>query len=173
MSAILLTLLMGAIAITVNPISQPLSQFLLRHFPQLWLSLALLCTLLPILGIAFAHHWLNLFLDRFFPDPQASAMNTTEGFFPGLMSWWEGLYGWLVIFVSTILTLAIIFAFHTNSSQYTLLYRIQALAVWDDPKHLFSGPVIVRTIIAAMLYQVEHLFRYHLKSEGTRSYSLR
>lgn len=164
MRAILLTVLMGAIAISIKPISQPFSQFLAQHLPHLQLYFALLSALLPIFLIAIAHHGVHLFLDRFFPDSQASDMDRTEGFFPGLLSWWEGLYGWLVIVISTILTLAIIVAFHTNSSGYALLYQIQALAIWDDPKHLFSGPVIVRTIFAAGLYQFEHLVRCRLKT---------
>ncbi len=169
LSAILLTVLMGAIAFGIKLTSKPIVQFLEQNLSShlMW-SLATLSILLPILVIAFAHHLLHLYLDRYFPDPQAS--EKTEGFFPGLMSWWEGMYGWLVIVISTILAIAILAAFSSDSSGYAFLYYMQTLFAWDEPKHLLSAPVIGRTIIAAYLYHVEYLVRRRVKNEGAKAH---
>jgi hypothetical protein len=88
-------------------------------------------------------------LDRFFPDTRTTT-DTSEGFFPGLMSWWEGLFAWLAIAVSTILAIAIIIAvFPYDSSENSIPRYLLMLCAWDDPKHLFSAPVIGRTVIVA------------------------
>lgn len=175
MSAILLTLLMSAIAFVIKLTSEPVGQFLEQNLStRLRWSLAALSILLPILVIAVTHHLLHLYLDRYFPDTQSLEMGRTEGFFPGLMSWWEGMYGWLVIFVSTTITISIIAAFFPfDSSGYAFLYYMQTLFAWDDPKHLLSAPVIGRTITAAYLYQFEHLVRRRWKNDRYNTHSRR
>lgn len=167
MSAILLTLLMGAIGIVIKLINEPVAQFVRQNLSsRLCWTLAALSILIPIVVIAFAHHLLHVYLDRFFPDSLSPEMGRTEGFFPGLMSWWEGMYGWLVIFISTTVTIAIITAFFPfDSSEYAFLYYMQMLFAWDEPKHLLSAPVIGRTIAAAYLYQFEYLVHRRVKED--------
>lgn len=174
MNAILLTLLMGAVAYGVNLTGQ-LGQFLERNLSsRLGLTFGVLAILSPILVIAVAHHLLHLFLDRFFPDTQFPEMGRTEGIFPGLISWWEGLYGWLVIVLSIMLSIAIIGAFFpSDSSGYAILGYIQMLFSWNRPEHLLSAPTIGRTIIAAYFYQFEYLVRCRLSSRGSNTHSSR
>lgn len=63
---------------------------------SLGLLFLLVFIVLPISSIAFPHHWLHLFLSRFVPKAQAASVGITKGWFPGLMSWWESLWGWFV-----------------------------------------------------------------------------
>jgi len=94
MSAILLNLLMGAFVFGIKCIQDPLGKFLRQNFSyRLLLTYQVLAILLPILAIAFTHHFLHLLLDRFFPETQTPDTARTEGLFPGILSWWEGLYG--------------------------------------------------------------------------------
>lgn len=169
-NAILLTLLMGAFAFSINLTGQ-LGYFLQRNLSSgLGLSFGVLAILSPILVIAVAHHLLHLVLDRFFPGTQSPEMGRTEGLFPGLISWWEGLYGWLVIVLSIVLSIAIVGVFFpSDSSGYALLHYMQMLFSWHRSEYILSGPTIGRTIVAAYLYQFEHLVRCRLRAVGSNS----
>ncbi|MFB2921102.1 hypothetical protein [Aerosakkonema funiforme] len=127
-----------------------LGRFLQR--PEHWVLSAVLAALAPILIIAFVHHWLYLFLDRFFPSIRSPEIGATRGFFPGLLSFWEGLYGWLVIAISTLISIGILALFYPffNPKYYDyLLYH------WNG--FVYGPAMVVWTIIAAYLYQFEHL----------------
>ena len=171
MSAILLTLLMGVVTLIIKQTSIPLIRFIGEHLStKMSWCLSVLSLLAPILIIAFIHHWLHLLLDRFFPDTQSATSEEGDSFFPGLMSWWEGLFAWLAIAVSTILAIAIIIAICPyDSSENSVIKYLLMLSAWDDPKHLFSAPVIGRTIIAAYLYHFEYLVRCRVQAEVTSS----
>jgi hypothetical protein len=169
MSAILLNLLMGAFVFGIKCIQDPLGKFLRQNFSyRLLLTYQVLAILLPILAIAFTHHFLHLLLDRFFPETQTPDTARTEGLFPGILSWWEGLYGWLVIVLSVTLSIAIIAAFfHSDESFLTYM---QMLFSWDRPEHLLSAPSIGRTVIAAYFYQFEYLVHRQIIAASSGSY---
>ena len=171
MSAILLTLLMGVVTLIIKQTSEPLSRFIEEHLStKMSWSLSVLSLLAPVLIIAFIHHWLHLILDRFFPDTQSATTDISGGFFPGLMSWWEGLFAWLAIAVSTILAVGIIIAvFPYDSSENSIIRYLLMLCAWDEPKHLLSAPVIGRTAIAAYIYHFEYLVRCRVQAEATSS----
>jgi hypothetical protein len=57
------------------------------------LLLFVFIVILPVVFIAFFHHWLHLLLTRFSPKVQSPIIGTTTGWFPGFMSWWEGVWG--------------------------------------------------------------------------------
>ncbi|MBD2452981.1 hypothetical protein H6G80_02550 [Nostoc sp. FACHB-87] len=67
---------------------------------ELFVILYILIILSPIPVIAFTHHFLHLFLGSFLSQIQAPEIGKPRGLLPGLMSWWEGLYGWLVIIIA-------------------------------------------------------------------------
>ncbi|MBD2439045.1 hypothetical protein [Nostoc sp. FACHB-110] len=69
---------------------------------ELFVILSILIILSPILVIAFTHHFLHIFISNFISQIQSPEIGKTQGILPGLMSWWEGLYGWLVIIVSVL-----------------------------------------------------------------------
>ncbi|PZD70741.1 hypothetical protein C1752_09717 [Acaryochloris thomasi RCC1774] len=161
LSAVLLLLLTGAIAYGGQVFLQmgyPLIQF----SPNVGILFGLLALLMPIFVVAIAHHTLHLFLDHFFPDSQTSAQKKVQGFFPNLMSWWEGLYGWQVIVLSTLITAGLISGFTTPDVSYANLYSL--LSAWDKTRYIFTFPTLIWIVISAYLYQFEHLVHRHLMS---------
>ncbi|MGK7918003.1 MAG: hypothetical protein AB4038_21120 [Prochloraceae cyanobacterium] len=160
MSSILLVLLLQGISIFLKTIF-PLEQFLIILPPKLRSILYVLTLLSPILIIAVAHHWLHFFLDRFFPETRSPELGKIEGFIPGLMSWWEGLYGWLAIYVSSfIITIVSIILFSSYNSTLDLFYDL--LNWWDVIKGWFTLPNITRLVTISYLYQFENIVRNHL-----------
>ena len=92
-----------------------LQMFFLWFFQVIFVAISYLFTiattisaplllLVPIVVISFSHHYLHLFLDRFFPDLRLPEMEKVTVFFPSIMSWWEGFYGLLVIIVALLLS---------------------------------------------------------------------
>jgi hypothetical protein len=124
-------------------------------------ALYLLIILSPIVVIAIAHNLLHIALDLFFPDIQTPEMSTRKYWFPGLMSWWEGLYGWLAIYLTMIIStilLTIIFSPAYYLSEINLW--------WNGNIKLFSPLMLIQLVNVAYLYQFEQLVRQHLISVG-------
>ncbi len=161
LSAVLLLLLTGLITYGGKTIAQ-MGFSLARLSPNFAILFGLLAMLMPIFVVAIAHHLLHLFLDRFFPDSQLSEQEKVKGIFPNLMSWWEGLYGWLVIVLTTLITVGLISSFASSTLSYNRLYSL--LSAWDKTRHFFSIPTFIWIVIAAYLYQFEHVVHRHLMS---------
>ncbi|MFN6558871.1 MAG: hypothetical protein RMY28_003575 [Nostoc sp. ChiSLP01] len=126
---------------------------------ELFVMFTILLILSPIIIITFTHHCLHLLLSRFLSEIQAPEIGKTQGFFPGLMSWWEGLYAWLVIVISTLI--AIFFCaiflpfFNINYPQHLEYYKN------------FHNKIIVLfgffyIFAAALIYQIEYLVRQRI-----------
>ncbi|MBW4621911.1 MAG: hypothetical protein KME17_21425 [Cyanosarcina radialis HA8281-LM2] len=160
MSAVLLVILIRGLAVVIDRIWG--LGFDLMALPIKWkVILYFLALLSPILVIAIAHHFLQMFLDRFFPETRSAEIHHPEGVIPSLMSWWEGFYGWMAISLATIVSLMFEFLLlPTGNSPYSLL------AWWDEIKDLFTLPTLVRIITAAYLYHLEYIVRHHLMSVG-------
>lgn len=156
MSAIFLSAIAGGLSTAATKIAE-IGYYLAKNSPRLDFLFLVFATLSPILFIAIAHHWLNIILDRVVPDNQ-SARNTDIGFVPGILSWWEGLYGWVVITLSLIVTLGVLgFLFpHFNPFDY--------LSNWHKLDKFFSLQTLFWIAIAAYLYQFEYFVRQRLTS---------
>lgn len=102
-SAVLLFLLTGAIS-GLERVALKMGLALSEIFPKFVMQFNLLALLMPILLIAIAHHYLHLFLDHFFPHSPTDKQQASMAFFPGLISWWEGFYGWSIILLATLIT---------------------------------------------------------------------
>ena len=162
MSALLLLLLTGMLTYGATAVFD-LGSWLSRISPNLSLLLAIAALLTPMVLIAIAHHVLHLCLDCFFPDSKVDSRDANSGFFPGLMSWWEGMYGWFVIVLTTLLTLGILGSFTaTHFDYYRMLYDL--LRSWDKTRHFFTIPSFLWLVIAAYLYHFEFLVHRHLMS---------
>ena len=93
------------------------------------------------------------------PKFQTSEMKNTQGLRIKIFSWWEGLYGWLVILVSiliaTALSIFILPLFNldifTPTAQYTS-YQQQLITIFG----------IIFLVTAAFLYQFEYCFKRNL-----------
>lgn len=165
MSAILLILLVRGLEVVIRIIFQ-MGSPLMEMSPKLKILLYFAALLSPILAIAVTHHFLHVFLDNYSSSSRTPGMSRTEGMLPTLMSWWEGLYGWMAIalafVVSNIIQVIFLPSFH---SFYDLL------GWWNELRDLFTLPTLYRVITIAYLYQFEHLVRNHLMSVGSANNS--
>ncbi|NET61011.1 MAG: hypothetical protein F6K47_34240 [Symploca sp. SIO2E6] len=161
MNAILLLLLIRGISALINIILQ-MSESLMAISPKIRIVFYFLVLLSPILVIAVVHHWLYIFLDRFFPNSRSPEMSSPQGFFPGLMSWWEGFYGWQAIALATLVSTAVTIIFLPSFNSLS-----QLLDGWDGVKSFLTVPMLIRLVTIAYLYQLEHLVREHLMSIGS------
>ena len=161
MSAILLILLVRGLAVILRIILQ-LGQSLTAISPKLQFLLYYGALLSPILAIAVTHHWLHVFLDRSSPSTRSPEMTSTNSIFPGLMSWWEGFYGWMAIALAFIVSGIIQIIFWP-----TIRFPYGTLAWWNELQDLFTTETLYRLITTAYLYQLEHIVRQHLMSVGS------
>ncbi|YAF99042.1 MAG: hypothetical protein AB3A66_29035 (plasmid) [Nodularia sp. CChRGM 3473] len=129
--------------------------------PELLAIFLIVALLSPIAIISFTHHYLHLLLGRFITEIQAPEVGIVKGLVPKLMSWWEGLYSWLVIILSTLVAAffctLILPIFHLSLTKpletYTQFER-QIIVIFG----------ILWLITGAFIYQIEYLVRYHLIS---------
>lgn len=167
MSAILLILLVRGIAILIKRIFE-MGYFSMELSPKMQILLYFAALLSPIPVVAIAHHWLHIFLDRYSPNTRSPELGKTEGLFPGLMSWWEGLYGWMTIALAMLLSGMIRFFFFSYES-----FIYQTFAWWEELKSFFTIYSLIRIVAAAYLYEFEHTVRHHLMAVGAANQSER
>lgn len=132
----------------------------------------LLISIFPILLISFLHHWLHQFLDSFFPESKIPGEDEAKGLFPNLFSWWQGVYGWLVINFSTMIAIYLLGIFLPSAqllnSQIPSVDTLTA-KVYDVFASSISIPkLIIQIIVAAYLYQLEYLIQQKLIAAGRR-----
>lgn len=118
--------------------------------PRLGALVGLLGVLSPILLIAFGNHFMHLVLDKL------AKRASPRGAMPGLMSWWAGLYGWLVLMLATWTSLFLVLVIHPQStlSGFFSLFSYDASLA-----SVISVPTIVWFFMAAILFQVERRVR--------------
>ena len=91
-------------------------------------------------------------------------MSGRKYWFPGLMSWWEGLYGWLAIALMMIISTVIgIIIFSPG------YYWSEMNDWWLGMKNFFNPLMFIRLVCVTYLYQFEYLVRQHLIAVGTKS----
>lgn len=104
----------------------------------------LLAILSPIALIAVTHNLIHQVITNRFPSIQSPMVKK----YPLFMSWWEGLYGWLVIAISTLITLVVAF-FATGFADSS----------WTSPDlEVLLG--VSWLIVSAGLYQSEYFAFY-------------
>lgn len=133
----------------------------LAQSPDLLIMFLIVIILLPILIIAFTHHYLHLLINRFASEIQAPEIANIQGILPNLISWWEGIYGWVVIVISTLITVffGILFLPVFNIS-YT--QNIEYYTNLQENVRLIFG--FFWLIQGALIYQFEYAFRQNLIS---------
>ncbi|BAZ10519.1 hypothetical protein NIES4071_23410 [Calothrix sp. NIES-4071] len=136
-----------------------------RHIsPKVWYVLLLLAFLSPIAVVAFAHHWMHRLLDNFFPESKLPETETVPGTFPGIMSWWQGLFGWVAKLISSAIAYTTLALFLSDNalSYYFLKFFTDGWNVWR------VVPIIIQIIIAAFLYQFEYSVNQRLIAAARR-----
>ncbi|MEM8673814.1 MAG: hypothetical protein AAGF83_08070 [Cyanobacteria bacterium P01_G01_bin.67] len=169
----------------ISFISSILSNIIALISPVVALVSALIL-LLPIPIIAFAHHYLYLLLDRYYPDLTPAERGQVTGYFPGIVSWWHGLYGLLVIILALLFSDAVLSIFPwLNLKLATIDFQLLDLGIsasnridtWIRIALMILGQPIYQPLLrlviwiaaAAYLYQFEFTFRQHLISSASSS----
>ena len=134
--------------------------------PELLGVFGILVLLSPIPAFAFTHHLLHLFLGRFIPTIQALEIGSSQKLLPGLISWWEGLYGWLVIALATLIatSLCTILLPLFNLSYEKIIYGYSQAEIKIQVTF-----TILWIMNAAFFYQIEYLFKRRLIRANTVS----
>ncbi|MEH2084601.1 MAG: hypothetical protein V7K89_32915 [Nostoc sp.] len=134
------------------------------HSPKLFFIFTILLILSPIPIISLTHHYLYLFISRLVSEIQVPEIGRTQGFLPGMMSWWEGLYAWLVIAISTLIaalfSIILLLFFHPSYDRqieyYTQIENINSnLILIFGLFYIFAG---------ALIYQIKYLVRHRIIS---------
>ncbi|MFN6485147.1 MULTISPECIES: hypothetical protein [unclassified Nostoc] len=121
----------------------------------------------PIPIISFTHHLLHLLISRFISEIQAPEIGRSKGLFPGIMSWWEGLYAWLVIAISTLIA-----AFFCT--MLLPLFHISYTKPVEYYTRIENNIIVIFGLFyisaGALTYQIEHLVRQRIISaySGTK-----
>ncbi|WP_224095674.1 hypothetical protein [Nostoc sp. MS1] len=115
----------------------------------------------PIAVISFTHHYLHLLLGRFLAEIQAPEVGDVKGLLPKLMSWWEGLYGWLVITLSTLVA-ALLFTFISPIFHLSYTEPLKVYTQFQEQIIVVFG--ILWLITGALIYQIDYLVKGRLIS---------
>ncbi|MEH2182067.1 hypothetical protein [Nostoc sp.] len=134
------------------------------HSPKLFFIFTILLILSPIPIISLTHHCLYLLISRFVLEIQAPEIGRTQGLLPGIMSWWEGLYAWLVIAISTLIaaffSIILLPLFYPSYDKQIEYYtRIENI---NNNIILIFGLLYIFT--AALIYQIKYLVRCRIIS---------
>lgn len=129
--------------------------------PEMCVFFVILALLSPIPAIAEAHHIIHLLVARFYPKIQAPEIGKPRGLVPGLISWWEGLYGWVVIVLSTLTATVFCSIFLPFLS---LSYEKVANEYNQSAQTIQALFAIVWMINAALIYQFEYLVKRRIIS---------
>jgi len=156
MSAVFLSAIAGGLSTAATKIAE-FGFYLSKNSPRLDFLFVIISILSPIFFIAVAHHWLNIIMDRVAPDAQAT-QPTDIGLFPGMISWWEGLYGWLVITLSLIITIGIL------GFLFPYFNAVEFMINWHKLDNFFTPQTLFWVTVAAYFYQFEYLVRKRLSS---------
>jgi hypothetical protein len=149
LSALALTVFAGLIGTTMS--------FFARVGASLWYDVPRIAAvawifafLSPIFLIAFGSHLMHKVVDRL------QKRKAPRGMMPGLMAWWTGLYGWLVLALASWTSVGVMMVIHPQSSLAGLfaLFRVDASLA-----SILSVPTIVFFLLAAFLFQVERAVR--------------
>lgn len=157
LSALILSLLMTGFVATLRR-TDSLKYYLVRWSdrPELFTVCLILLLISPIPAIAFFHHFV---LSRFIRTIPGERINKTQGFFPGLISWWESLYSWLVLVLSTLI--ATLF-FTPFLPLFKLNYEKIFNTASQTDKNTQAIFALSWLISAAILYQIQYLVKSRL-----------
>lgn len=150
-SAVFLVIVSGLLINGTEKISS-IGYYLTRHLPRLDALFGIFVALSPILFIATIHHFLNLLLDTLLPNNELLKLDKVQGLNPGLISWWKGLYSWVVIVLATMLTLGVMDVFLVPLGSIKYFYS-------DDHTFIISAIAVTWIVFAAYFYHFEHLVK--------------
>ncbi|MDF5719028.1 MAG: hypothetical protein PUP91_00770 [Rhizonema sp. PD37] len=123
--------------------------------PEVLTTILIIILLLPVPAIALFHHF---FLSRVVPSIPGEKINH-QGLFPGLISWWESLYSWLVLVLSTLS--ATLFC-----TPLLPLFKLDYVTIISTENQSSRNIQVIFAIVwilsATLFYQIEQLFKLRL-----------
>ncbi|OYD92942.1 hypothetical protein CDG76_19745 [Nostoc sp. 'Peltigera membranacea cyanobiont' 210A] len=132
--------------------------------PELLAIFTILLILSPIPIISLTHHCLHLLISRFMSEIQAPEIGKTQGLLPGIMSWWEGLYAWLVIAISTLIAAF----FSTILLPFFNISYARQIEYYTPMENVNNNIILVFGVFyvsaGALVYQIEYLVRRRIIS---------
>ncbi|MEH2402956.1 hypothetical protein [Nostoc sp.] len=164
LKALILTLFLRVIIFVVNntgKVGYRIVYFV--NSPELFFIFTILLLLSPIPIISFTHHCLHLLIGRFIPEIQAPEIGRTQGLLPGIMSWWEGLYAWLVIAISTLIT-ALFSTILLPSINLNYVRLIEDYTQIPNINNIMLISWFFYISGGAITYQIEYLVRHRIIS---------
>lgn len=157
LSALMLSVLMTAFANTIRRNSELLLNLARwSNRPEQFIIWLILLLILPIPAIAFLHHF---FLGRFISAIPGEKISKIQGFVPGIISWWESLYSWLVFIVSTLAATLFCTPF---LPLFNLSYEKIITNYNSTDRNIQTIFAVVWLINAALIYQIGYLFKCRL-----------
>ncbi|MEA5628186.1 hypothetical protein [Nostoc sp. UHCC 0251] len=165
LKALILNLLLSTIIFVLNnpgKLGYRVAYFV--RSPELLAIFTILLILSPIPIISLTHHCFHLLISRFMSEIQAPEIGKTQGLLPGIMSWWEGLYAWLVIAISTLIA-----AFFSTIvlSLFNLSY-VESVEYYRQMQNINNNIIVIFGLFyisaGALTYQIEHLVRHRIIS---------
>ena len=181
--AVAISLIIAALPQFIQYIISGIFSLVLSILGHLVNLISPLVLLLPIPIIAFAHHYLYSLLDRYYPDIASAERGRITGYFPGLVSWWHGLYGLLVIILAMLISDSVLsiwpwLSFNSVNCGFLSISDISdievfaggrvgiwvqiALMILVQPIYSPVMRLVIWVIAAAYLYQFESKVRQHL-----------
>ncbi|MEH1926027.1 MAG: hypothetical protein V7K83_00635 [Nostoc sp.] len=165
LKALILNLFLSAIIFVLkNPgkVGYRIAYFV--NSPDLFAIFTILLILSPIPIISWTHHCLHLFISRFISEIQAPEIGRTQGLLPGIMSWWEGLYAWLVIAISTLIAAL----FSTILLPFFNLSYARPIEYYTQVQNLNNNIILMFGLFyisaGALTYQIEYLVKCRIIS---------
>lgn len=160
LKALILTLFLSVIIFVLNnPGKVGYRIVYLVQSPELFAIFTILLLLCPIPIISFTHHFIHLLIIQFTSEIQAPEIGRTQGLLPGMMSWWEGLYAWLVIAISTLI--AALF-----STILLPLFNLSYARSVEYYTQIQNNIIIIFGLFQisgmALIYQIEYLVRQRI-----------
>ncbi|MCC5637377.1 hypothetical protein LC593_16210 [Nostoc sp. CHAB 5844] len=123
---------------------------------EVFVIFSILIILSPIPVIAFTHHFLHLFISHFISQIQAPEIGKTQRILPGLMSWWEGLYGWLVIIISLLIAFLLYTLFLPT---FNLSYNVPIIYYTKYQRNIMGLFGLFYISLGSVIYQIEYLVK--------------
>ena len=168
LKSLILTLFLRVIIFVVNntgKVGYRIAYFV--QSPEFFAIFTILLILSPIPIISFTHHCLHLLISRFISEIQAPEIGRTQGLLPGIISWWEGLYAWLVIAISTLVAAlfsTILLPLFNPSYARPIEYYTQIQNINNNIILIFG---LFYISAGALVYQIEYLVRRRIISAYT------
>jgi hypothetical protein len=152
LSAALLVLLAGVLGFGAT-ILMTTAFFAGRFSPRLAGLLVMGAILSPIFFTAFAHHVTHRIMDGVSASTRRPDLVST-GLTPGLMSYWAGLYAWLVIVLASILTAGVLFVIRGLPDVPDPQLAVDAFSRGESAGRMLTLPGVLWFVFAAYLFHV-------------------